>query len=114
MQEGARAAHSQLLQSGSTGDVITDRSGTELPKCVVMLEYLDCNQKNSVNTNRDRHRQFAQLLIGNYGVAVEITGFNKSASDGLAVASQGELHNDIHLQVGIAIQSVKSPPLGLA
>jgi len=72
-----------------------------------MLEYLDCNQKNSVNTNRDRHRQFAQLLIGNYGVAVEITGFNKSASDGLAVASQGELHNDIHLQVGIAIQSVK-------
>jgi hypothetical protein len=89
------------------GGVVTDSSGAVLPNAAVTLEDLDRNQKSSVGTDQGGHYQFAQLWIGNYRVTVEITGFNKSVSDALTVTSQGELRYDIHLQVGISIQSVE-------
>ena len=84
----ARSADAQFPQRRGIGGVVTDSSGAVPPNAAVTLEDLDRDQKSRVNIDEGGHCQFAQLLIGNCRVAVEIAGFNKSMSGPLTVASR--------------------------
>jgi hypothetical protein len=91
----ARSAHAQFSQRGSIGGIVTDSSGVGLPNAVVTLEDLDRIQKSSANTDHGGHYEFAQHMIGNDRVAVEILNFNKLVSGSLTIASQGARKQDL-------------------
>jgi hypothetical protein len=100
------ASFAQFSQRGSINGVITEASGSVVPKASVTLLDLGRNQTSVVITDASGHYEFSQLLPGDYEVTVALAGFKKSVSGHLPVSPQSAVRFDVQLQLSTVSETL--------
>ena len=93
---------------------VVDASGAAIPNAAVNIVNLGTGLKTATKTNSEGNYVVTALKIGNYSVAVELTGFKGVTRTGIVLNVQDRLRVDFTLQVGAVNEQVMvtgAPPL---
>ncbi len=93
-------ASAQFSLRGSINGVVTDESGAVVQDADVTLSDLERNQSYRTKTNAEGLYAFTNLTLGRYQITVERTGFSKSVSAIITLASQEAQRVDLPLKTG--------------
>ena len=93
--------------TGRIVGVITDPSGSVIPKAKVTATNVDTGITNDAISNNDGSYQIQSLPIGLYRVSAEITGFQRVVTEPLKLEINQSLKVDLKLQVGAVTQTVQ-------
>src|SRR5205085_2450401 len=96
---GATLAIAQSVTGTITGTV-KDPAGAVVTHAKVVARNADTNAETTTTTNEFGQYKFANLLSGEYTVAVETSGFRKSVLSPQRLAVNDVLREDITLEVG--------------
>jgi hypothetical protein len=87
--------------------VITDPSGSVVPKAKITVTHVQTNTNTSATSGDDGSYQVLELPIGSYRVTVEATGFRKSVLTPQPLEINQSLKIDVKLQVGSTTEVVQ-------
>ena len=95
------------VAGGKISGVITDSSGSALPKAKVVVKNIATQITREVESNDDGLYSAPNLLPGSYEIQVSATGFSTSIQSGLTVAVGSELALNIELKVGNVSEQIR-------
>jgi hypothetical protein len=101
------SARGQFLLRGTISGLVTDPSGAVIVGATVRLTDIDRNQTTEVVTNQSGLYSFPNLTSGNYQVAVEQVGFNRTVSDIITISTNDNVRIDLALQVGEVTETIE-------
>jgi hypothetical protein len=94
---------------------VTDAQGAGVPGATVTITETGTNIARAVQTNPSGHYIFSNLKDGTYHVGVEMSGFRKTAREGVRVDVNTTVRVDLVLQVGQLSEEAtvvaEAPPL---
>jgi hypothetical protein len=93
--------------SGRVIGVVTDPSGSVIPKAKVTVTNVDTGSSNDVMTGTDGSYQVLLLSVGNYRVTAEAQGFRKSVTSPQKLDINQSLKIDLKLEVGTTSETVQ-------
>jgi len=85
---------------------VTDASGSAIAGAAVTIKNVDTNVVEALKTNESGYYEAPLLIIGNYQVTVEATGFRKELREGLVLVAGSHIGVDFKLQVGAASEAI--------
>ena len=100
---------SLVLGQDTRGNIfgyVTDASGSAIAGAAVTIKNVDTNVAEALKTNESGYYEAPLLIIGNYQVTVEATGFKKELREGLVLAAGAHVGLDFKLQVGSASDAI--------
>ena len=92
---------------GSIVGTVTDPSGAAVNSAKVTITDMEKGTKFEVATNESGNFTKGQLIPGNYQVAIEAPGFQKTVSNAITVQVDAVARFDVALQVGNVSQEVE-------
>jgi Carboxypeptidase regulatory-like domain len=92
---------------GSIVGTVTDPSGAALSGAKVTITDTEKGTKSEVTTNESGNFTKGQLIPGQYQVAIEAPGFQKSVSSAITVQVDAVARFDVAMQVGNVTQEVE-------
>ncbi len=87
--------------------VVTDPSGSVIPKAKVTVTNVDTNDSKDTTTGSDGSYQVLLLPVGNYRVTAEAQGFRKSVTSAQKLDINQSLKIDVKLEVGTTTETVQ-------
>jgi len=102
----AAIARAQTNSSEILG-LITDRSGAAVPNAKVTVIRLATNETRVTRSSQNGEYGFPAAEIGEYSLAVEMSGFQKATVSHVRVETQQKIRVDVKLEVGEITQSVE-------
>ena len=93
--------------TGRVIGVVTDPSGSVIPKAKVTVTNVDTNVSNEATTGADGSYQVLLLPVGNYRVTAEAQGFRKSVTSVEKLEINQSLKIDVKLEVGTTSETVQ-------
>src|SRR6202046_1888137 len=87
--------------------VITDPSGSAVPKAAIRVTNVQTNVTNTTMSADDGAYQVLELPIGSYRVTVEATGFRRSVAAPQPLEINQSLKIDVKLEVGATSETVQ-------
>jgi len=87
--------------------VITDPSGSAVPKATIRVTNVQTNVTNTAVSADDGAYQVLELPIGSYRVTVEATGFRRSVATPQPLEINQSLKIDVKLEVGATSETVQ-------
>jgi hypothetical protein len=94
------------VAGGTLSGSITDPSGAALPNAEVVIKNSATGVAKSVTTNSDGFYSAANLLPGEYEVAVSATGFNTGIKKGITINVGSQPVFNLTLQIGTVANTV--------
>ena len=91
---------------GNIYGTVTDPSGASVAAAKVTIVDTDTNNVTNTETNASGYFSSPPLIVGNYQVTVEHTGFKKETRTGLSLQVDQHAEVDIALQVGAVGESI--------
>ncbi len=92
---------------GTISGYIRDASGGSVPAASVVLTEENTGSRRQTTSNQEGYYQFLGLVAGRYAVEGEASGFKKSASTGLELATDQNLRADITMDLGAVSERVE-------
>jgi hypothetical protein len=92
---------------GSIVGVVTDPTGAAVSPAKVAVRDIDRDTTFSTVTNENGNYSFRHLIVGNYELRVEASGFRAFIQNGVSVSVDAEVRLDVKLTVGDLTQSVQ-------
>jgi hypothetical protein len=102
----SRAALAQVA-GGTLSGSITDPSGAAVPNAQVVIKNSATGVSTTVTTNTDGFYSAANLLPGEYEVAVSATGFNTEIKKGITINVGSQPVFNLALQIGTVANTVE-------
>ena len=102
----SRPSHAQVA-GGTLSGTITDPSGAAVANAQVVIKNSATGVARSVTTNTDGFYSAANLLPGDYEVAVSSTGFNTEIKKGITINVGSQPVFNMALQIGTVSNSVE-------
>ena len=93
--------------SGRILGVVTDPSGSVIPRAKVVVINVDTNTSHEVTTEADGSYQVLLLPVGNYQVTAEAQGFRKAVLSTEKLDINQSLKIDVKLEVGTTNETVQ-------
>jgi Carboxypeptidase regulatory-like domain/TonB-dependent Receptor Plug Domain len=93
--------------AGRVIGVVTDPSGSVIPKAKVTVTNVDTNISNDTTSGPDGSYQVLLLPVGNYRVTAEAQGFRKSVTSPQKLEINQSLKIDVKLEVGTTSETVQ-------
>jgi len=93
--------------SGSIIGVVTDPSGSVVPKAKITVTNVATNVSNDSTAGEDGTYQVLLLPIGSYRVSAEAPGFRRTVTNAQALEINQSLKIDIKLEVGSTTETVQ-------
>jgi hypothetical protein len=87
--------------------VVTDPSGSVIPKAKVTVTNVDTNDSKDTTTGSDGSYQVLLLPVGNYRVTAEAEGFRKTVTSAQKLDINQSLKIDVKLEVGTTSETVQ-------
>src|ERR1700723_3493352 len=91
---------------GTIQGTVTDSSGAALVGATVTVHNIDTGVDRITETTTDGGYLMPELPVGSYDVTVEMKGFQKTTTTGVAVTVAGERRGDASLKPGATSQSI--------
>jgi len=92
---------SALAQTtGSISGMVRDEKGAIIPKASVTLREVTTNSSRTTTTDDEGRYRFNNLLVGDYEISVETSGFGKYVQSGITLALNQDAVVDVALQAG--------------
>jgi hypothetical protein len=98
--------HAQVA-GGTLSGTITDPSGAAVPNAQVVIKNSATGITRTLTTNADGFYSAANLLPGNYEIAVSATGFNTETKRGITINVGSQPVFNLILQIGTVANSVE-------
>ncbi len=98
-------ADAQELRASVSG-LVTDPSGSAVPRAKVAVTNVDTNVSTETETNEVGRYTILFLLPGRYTLTVEASGFKKFVRENLVLGTSDRAAVDVSLQVGQIAESV--------
>src|ERR1700730_13543833 len=98
--------HAQVA-GGTLSGTITDPSGAAVPNAQVVIKNSATGITRTLTTNVDGFYSAANLLPGNYEIAVSATGFNTETKKGITINVGSQPVFNLVLQIGTVANSVE-------
>jgi hypothetical protein len=95
------------VAGGTLSGSITDPSGAVVAKAQVVIKNLATGVATTVTTNSDGYYSAANLLPGEYEVAVSATGFNTGIKKGITINVGSQPVFNMALQIGTVTNTVE-------
>jgi len=92
-------AYGQGTSASLTGTV-TDPSGGAIPGAAVTITNIDTGFKVATKTNNVGVYLLKPLPIGNYSLAIEVSGFDRYTQTGIVLTVGEAATQDVHLKIG--------------
>src|SRR5262249_21182890 len=92
---------------GSIVGVVTDPTGAAVSPAKVAVRDIDRDTTFSTVTNENGNYSFRHLIVGNYELRVEASGFRAFIQNGVSVAVDEEVGLDVNLTAGYLTKSVQ-------
>jgi hypothetical protein len=86
--------------TGSISGTVKDEKGGIIPKATVTLREVTTNSTRTTTTDDEGRYRFNNILVGDYEVSVETTGFGKHVQSGISLALNQDAVIDVSLQPG--------------
>jgi hypothetical protein len=96
---------SQTTSRGTVVGTVADQSGAMVSNAAVTLLEKATNVKRETTSNQDGLYRFDSVLLGDYTVSVQASGFAEDKAD-ITVTSTGVTPRDFHLKVGTSTTEV--------
>ncbi|HLK21480.1 MAG TPA: TonB-dependent receptor [Bryobacteraceae bacterium] len=93
--------------SGRVIGVVTDPSGSVIPKAKVTVTNVDTNVSNEATSGPDGSYQVPLLPVGSYSVTAEAQGFRKTVISAQKLEINQSLKVDIKMEVGTTSETVQ-------
>lgn len=93
--------------SGRVIGVVTDPSGSVIPKAKVTVTNVDTNVSNETTSGSDGSYQVLLLPVGSYSVTAEAQGFRKTVTSPQKLDINQSLKIDVKLEVGTTNETVQ-------
>ena len=87
--------------------MVTDPSGSVIPRAKVTVTNVDTNTSNEATTEADGSYQVLLLPVGNYQVTAEAQGFRKTVISTQKLDINQSLKIDVKLEVGTTNETVQ-------
>jgi len=95
------------VAGGSLSGIITDRSGASVPNANVVIKNSATGIARSVTTNAEGFYTAANLLPGNYEVAVSAAGFNTEVKKQIVINVGSQPVFNLVLEIGVVVNQVE-------
>jgi hypothetical protein len=95
------------VAGGTLSGTIKDPSGAGVPNADVVIKNSATGITRNVTTNADGFYTAANLLPGNYEIAVSATGFNTEINKGITINVGSQPVSDVVLQIGTVSNRVE-------
>lgn len=86
--------------TGSISGEVRDEKQAIIPKATVTARNVDTNVTRTSQTTDDGHYRFENLPVGNYELAVEMSGFAKHVQSGITLALNQNAFVDVTMKPG--------------
>ncbi|MEP6636625.1 MAG: carboxypeptidase regulatory-like domain-containing protein [Acidobacteriota bacterium] len=86
--------------TGSIAGEVRDEKQAIIPKATVTARNVDTNVTRTSQTTDDGHYRFENLPVGNYELAVEMSGFAKHVQSGITLALNQNAFVDVTMKPG--------------
>jgi len=96
---------SQTTSRGTVVGTVADQSGAVVPNAMVTLLEKATNLKREATSNQDGLYRFDSVLLGDFIVSVQASGFAEAKAD-VTVTSTGVTPRDFHLKPGTSTTEV--------
>ena len=93
--------------TGTIVGTVTDSSGAVVPNVTLTGTNMGTNVSVKTTTNTTANFVVTPLLVGNYSVTAEASGFKTEIPSGVRVDVQSRVPTDFVLQVGTLAQTVE-------
>jgi hypothetical protein len=100
-------ALAQRSDRGVIGGVVTDPQGAALPGATVTVRNEATGVETVLTTNSAGNYTTNPLVLGPYSVSVNLTGFKKAVTSGIALTPGAVVRHDVSLQLGEMAESIE-------